>query len=203
MKNCERLWGIRELAQKIDLNPGYVSRMASSLENIGYVSRVNRMMRIRSPKGILDDWVRVYDLKKNESFRFFCLAPDVDSILQRIHKLRIPKKLKYAFSVQAGASLISPHAVYKEVHLYLENKEGINFFRRALDLREAEEGSNFIMMLPHYKYSVFFDKQIINGLHVVSNLQLYLDLYGYQVRGLEQAEFLYDKKLKAAFGEQR
>lgn len=201
MKDRVRLWGIRELAQEIDLNPGYVSRMAKSLENIGYISRINRKMRIRSPKEILDDWVRVYDLKKNQSFRFFYLAHDVESIIKRFENLQIPQKIKYAFSVQAGAALVSPHAVYKEVHLYVENNEGINFFRHKLDLRESQEGSNIVLMIPYYKHSVFFDNQVIKGLNVVSNLQLYIDLFGYPVRGLEQAEFLYDKKLKAAFGE--
>jgi len=32
-------------------------------------------------------------------------------------------------------------------------------------------------------------------LRVVSDLQLYLDLYNYPVRGLEQAEHLYEKRL--------
>jgi hypothetical protein len=203
MINCQRQWGIRELAQKIDLNAGYVSRMASSLEDDGYVSRANRKMRIRSPREILRDWVRVYDLKKNNLNRFFCLAPNVESIIKRFQSLQIPKKIKYAFGVQAGAALVSPHAVYKEIHIYVKNKNGIDFFKHALDLKESEQGSNIVLMLPHYKHSVFYDNQIKKGLNVVSNIQLYIDLFGYPVRGHEQAEYLYDRKLKAAFGEQR
>jgi len=203
MKNRERRWGIRELAQIINLDPGYVSRMAKSLEVAGYVSRIKGKLKIRSPKEILDDWARVYDLKKNKSFRFFCLAPGVESIIERFQSLQIPKEIKYAFGVQAGAALVSPHAVYKEVHLYVESKDCIAFFKHELDLKGSEQGSNIVLMLPHYKHSVFYDNQIIDGLNVVSNIQLYIDLFGYPVRGLEQAEFLYDKKLKAAFGEQR
>jgi hypothetical protein len=37
---------------------------------------------------------------------------------------------------------------------------------------------------------VFFNQQTINGFKVVSNLQLYLDLYNFQPRGQEQAEQL-------------
>ena len=33
-------------------------------------------------------------------------------------------------------------------------------------------------------------------LWVVSDLQLYLDLHNYPIRGLEQAEHLYEKRLK-------
>jgi hypothetical protein len=34
---------------------------------------------------------------------------------------------------------------------------------------------------------------------VVSDIQLYLDLHGYPVRGREQAEHLYDRRLKMLF----
>lgn len=196
LKNRNRRWGIRELAQKIAVDPGYVSRMAKSLEESGYVARVNRKLRIRSPKEILDDWVRFYDLKKNELNPFFIQASNVESIVQRLREIKIPRKMKYALSVQAGASLIAPHAVYKEVHVYVENRQGIKHFIKELDLRGAAQGANLVLMLAYYKHSVFYDFREINGLRVVSDIQLYLDLYGYPVRGREQAAYLFDERLK-------
>ena len=196
MKNRNRQWGIRELAQKLALDPGYVSRMAKSLEASGYVSRSNRKLNIRSPKEILEDWVRFYDFKKNELNPFFIQASNVDSILQHLRKIKIARKIKYALSVQAGASLVAPHAVYKEVHLYVENRQGIEYFIEKLDLKGAPQGANLVLMLPYYKHSVFYDSQDINGLRVVSDIQLYLDLYNYPVRGREQAAYLFDKRLK-------
>ncbi len=196
LKNRNRQWGIRELAQKIALDPGYVSRMAKSLEESGYVARSNRKLSIRSPKEILDDWVRVYDLKKNELNPFFIQASSVESIVQRLREIKVPRKMKYALSVQAGASLVAPHAVYKEVHVYVENRQGIEHFIKELDLRGATQGANLVLMLSYYKHSVFYDFREINGLRVVSDIQLYLDLYGYPVRGREQAAYLFDKRLK-------
>ena len=196
LKNSNRQWGIRELAQKLALDPGYVSRMAKSLEESGYVARSNRKLNIRSPKEILEDWVRVYDLKKNELNPFFIQASSVNSILQHLRKLKIARKMKYALSVQAGASLVAPHAVYKEVHLYVENRQGIQHFIKELDLRSAPQGANLVLMLPYYKHSVFYDFREINGLRVVSDIQLYLDLYSYPVRGREQAAYLFDMRLK-------
>ena len=196
LKNSNRQWGIRELAQKLALDPGYVSRMAKSLEESGYVARSNRKLNIRSPKEILEDWVRIYDLKKNELNPFFIQATSVDSILQHLRKIKIAKEKKYALSVQAGASLAAPHAVYKEVHLYVENRQSIKHFIKELDLRSAPQGANLVLMLPYYKHSVFYDFREINGLRVVSDIQLYLDLYSYPVRGREQAAYLFDKRLK-------
>ena len=104
--------------------------------------------------------------------------------------------MKYALSVQAGASLVAPHAVYREVHLYVENRQGIKYFIKELDLRSAPQGANLVLMLPYYKHSVFYDFREINGFRVVSDIQLYLDLYSYPVRGREQAAYLFDKRLK-------
>jgi hypothetical protein len=63
-------------------------------------------------------------------------------------------------------------------------------------LKEVVKGANLIFLLPYYKNSVFYDMQKIRNLWVVSDLQLYLDLYNYPIRGLEQAEHLYEKRLK-------
>jgi DNA-binding Lrp family transcriptional regulator len=199
LKDPKRQWGIRELAEKIGLDPGYVSRMAKSLSESGYASRAGGKLKIRSPKEILDDWVRAYDLKRNEQHRFFMLAPDVKSILRRLRNIDVPWKVEYGLSVQSGAGLVGPHAVYKEVHMYVGDGEGIEFFKKELDLKDADQGANLVLMLPHYKHSVFYDSREVEGLRVVSDIQLYLDLYGYPVRGREQAEHLYDKRLKMLF----
>jgi hypothetical protein len=63
-------------------------------------------------------------------------------------------------------------------------------------LRRVEHGANLIFLLPYYKHSVFYGKQRIRRVWVVSDLQLYLDLHNYPIRGLEQAEHLYEKRLK-------
>ena len=195
LKSPKQRWGVRELAEKIGLNPGYVSRMAKSLEESGYVARAKGKISLRAPKEILDDWVRSYDLKRNKHYRFFMLAPDVKSILQCLREIDVSPNVGYALSVQAGAGLVAPHAVYKEVHLYLNGPNAIGLFQEALDLKAADQGANLVLMLPFYKHSVFYDSREVEGLRVVSDIQLYLDLYGYPVRGREQAEYLYDQRL--------
>lgn len=199
LKDPKRQWGIRELAEKIGLDPGYLSRMAKSLSESGYASRAGGKLKIRYPKEILDDWVRAYDLKRNEHQRYFVLAPDVKSILERLRKIGITRKIEYALSVQAGAGLVAPHAVYKEVHMYVGNGEAVEFFKKELDLKNADQGANLVLMMQYYKHSVFYDSREVEDLRVVSDIQLYLDLYGYPVRGREQAEHLYDKRLKMLF----
>ena len=108
----------------------------------------------------------------------------------------IPEDVPYALGLHSGANLVAPYAVYNEVHIYIQDKGSINRIVEKLKLREAGEGANLIFLLPYYKHSVFYGKQRIRTLWVVSALQLYLDLHNYPIRGLEQAEHLYKKRLK-------
>jgi hypothetical protein len=69
-------------------------------------------------------------------------------------------------------------------------KKDILDIRQKLDLKELVRGGNIHLIHSFYKNSVFFNAQKIKGYTVVSNLQLYLDLYHFQPRGREQAEYL-------------
>jgi len=195
-KNIKKQWGVRELARSIGLDPGFVSRMVRELEKRNYIYRKDSKFMFQDTESILKDWVHEYDLKKNKEVRFFCLSKGPGEILEKIRRIKIPEKIKYAFGFHAGANLISPYAVYNEVHIYIRDKDNIKWFVKNLELREVEEGANIIFLLPFYKYSVFYEIQKREGLNIVSDLQLYLDLYKYPIRGIEQAEHIYESRLK-------
>ena len=194
--DIRKVWGVRELAQSIGLDPGFVSRMARELEQRNYISRIDSKLKLREPKSLLEDWVREYDYKRNQGVRYFCLAKGPEEIIDKLIAARIPDDIPYALGLHAGANLVAPYAVYNEVHIYIQNRVSIKRFVDKLKLKEAKEGANFIFLLPYYKHSVFYGKQRIRNVWVVSDLQLYLDLYNYPIRGLEQAEHLYEKRLK-------
>jgi hypothetical protein len=199
LKETGHHWGIRELAQKTGLNPGYVSRIAEEIEKRNYIVRAENKLRLRSPEGVLDDWVRIYNLKKNKLFKYFCMAKSSSDILANLRKIEIPENIGYALSVQVGASLIAPYSLFTEIHIYIRSHKDIEFFENQLKLSSADQGANFVIMLPYYKNSIFFDSRIVENLRVVSDIQLYLDLYQYPIRGREQAEHLFDEQLKELF----
>ena len=196
LSDPKKVWGVRELAQSVGLDPGFVSRMVKELEKRDYVSRIDSKIKLRDPKILLEDWVLEYDYRRNQELRYFCLAKGPNEVIEKLAEAPIPDDLPYALGLQAGANLIAPYSVYSEVHLYAGNKQVINRFVEEMKLREAGEGANLIFLLPYYKHSVFYDKQRIRNIWVVSDLQLYLDLHNYPIRGLEQAEHLYEKRLK-------
>lgn len=191
-----RSWGVREVAQAAGLDPGFVSRMMKELEIRGYFGKEGRKFKLMDAKSLLEDWVSAYDYHKNEEHGYFCLADNPGEILYRLRDVEGHKSLSYALSFQAGANLVAPHSVYNEVHIYLRDESGRKFLEQRLKLREVERGANVIFCYPHYKYSAFHQMHQVDGLWVVSDLQLYLDLYRYPLRGLEQAEHLYKHRLK-------
>jgi hypothetical protein len=194
--DIKKVWGVRELAHSVGLDPGFVSRMAQELEKRNYVSRIDSKLKLRDPGSLLEDWVREYDYLRNQEARYFCLAKGPEEIMDKLIGAQIPDDIPYALSLHAGANLVAPYAVYNEVHIYVQDKGGIHWFVEKLKLREAGKGANLIFLLPYYKHSVFYSKQRIRNLWVVSDLQLYLDLHSYPMRGLEQSEHLYEKRLE-------
>jgi hypothetical protein len=56
-----------------------------------------------------------------------------------------------------------------------------------------------MLSVPHYRVSAFYGKRRIGGLWMASDLQLYLDLYDYPLRGREQAEHLFERRLLPIF----
>ncbi len=196
-----RLWGIRELAQEIALDPGYVSRMAKEIEKRGYVKRIDSKLGLRSPDGILEDWVRSYNLKKNQLSGYFCMAESVDDILQRLRGLELPNDVQYALSGQAGANLVAPYSNFKEVHVYVKGAKEVELLEKRMNLKPVEQGGNLVIMRPYYRNSVLYSSRLVDGLRIVSDIQLYLDLHGYALRGLEQAEHLLEKRIRPVLEE--
>ncbi|MGA1790162.1 MAG: hypothetical protein ACMUIM_01645, partial [bacterium] len=125
--DIKKVWGIRELAKSVGLDPGFVSRMALELEQRNYISRIDSKLKLREPKSLLEDWVREYDYRKNREVRYFCLAKGPEEIINRVNAAQIPDEILYAFGLHAGANLVAPYAVYNESHIYIQNRSSINW----------------------------------------------------------------------------
>ena len=194
--------GVRELARSVDLNPGHVSRIVKVAEDLGYV-RVyrNRSIRLVAPEEVLGDWSSIYHWKKNR-IRHFTLSDrgGVDSLLARLKE-----NANAALTMHAGANLIDDYASYRGWHIYCRSAHEQSALEKDLALIEVESGAgDVILMQPYYRESAFYGLQFIHGVPVVSDLQLYLDLFKFPVRGRDTAERILTGRLRHAipsFGE--
>jgi hypothetical protein len=198
-----RRWKIREIAKAGEISPGWVSRVVDSLVERGLVefSRQNGVALLRG-EDMLKEWADIYDWHRNKFYHYYCHALDFREILDKISRLNLHKGRMIALGFQAGAYLVSPYSTFNQVHLLVD---GPSFdmihpdIERQLELEPRKEGANLILVRPYYKYSALFGARKIENWWVVSDVQLYLDLNKYPLRGQEQAEHLLEKVIRPRF----
>ncbi len=203
MDEPNRSWKIREIANFGAINPGWVSRVVDSLVERGLVefSRDKGVALLRG-EDMLKEWADLYDWRRNKFYYYYCHALDSQEVLERIGELHLDRDKAVALGFQAGAYLVSPYSSFNQVHLVLEGRS-FDIVRpeveRQLSLESRREGANLVLVHPYYKYSALFGARKIKKWYVVSDIQLYLDLNRYPLRGQEQAQHLFEKVIQPRF----
>ncbi len=192
-------WKIREIAEAGNITPGWASRVVDSMRERGLVEYSRQSgIRLLNWEDRLKEWADFYDWQRNRFYHYYCHAIDSQELLDKISKLD-NENAKWALGFQAGANLIAPHSTFNQVHLLIEGRS-FNVLRgkieRELKLDERKDGANLILVHPYYTVSALFRTQTIKKWRVVSDIQLYLDLNRYPLRGREQAEYLLEKIIR-------
>ena len=200
MNEPSRKWKIREIAKAGHINAGWVSRVVESLVERGSIE-FNRQSGIALLRGedMLKEWADSYDWHRNRFYHYYCHALDFREVLDKTSRLNLYKDGMIALGFQAGAYLVSPYSAFNQVHLLLDGSSADMIrpdIERQLGLDSRKEGANLILVRPYYKYSALFGARKIRDWWVVSDVQLYLDLNKYPLRGQEQAEHLLGKVIR-------
>lgn len=189
----EKEWTLKTLSERADVSMGYTHRVVEKLRNELFIERNEDFQIILKDKTrLLDSWRDSYNFNQNKILSFYSFEKEKDKLFKQINRIGSVRNLKYALTLHSGASLIAPFVRYNDVHLYV--KSDTEEWIKELDLRPVESGGNFFLVIP-YDEGVLQDVQCINDIKIVSNIQLYLDLYNYPTRGREQAEFLRKNKM--------
>lgn len=198
MEDPARAWGNNELAAQAGVSAGWASQICHRLEELRYAVRAeDRKLKLFRPQDIVEDWVEFYRLRKRQEHRFRLPADSVGSVMKAVRDSRCLRDHAALFSSQAGASLIAPHASFREVHVYSDGlPASLDDWRRELALEDsASSESNLVLVSPYYGVAGRYGSQVIEGFPLVSDLQLYLDLRSYPLRGEEAARDLFAKRL--------
>jgi len=192
LKDPERRWVVRDFTGPGGISLGMSQEVLKAMEKKGYIERVKKgpnSYAILTNKGkLISDWLKEYSFDQNTIYTYYSSDKN---ILKKF--IRVLKEDQYALTLHTGANLITSFVRTEDVFIYMNLKEwekDILDIRQKLDLKELVRGGNIHLIHPFYKNSVFFNTQKIKGYTVISNLQLYLDLYNFQPRGREQAEHL-------------
>lgn len=197
LEEPKRKWKIAELAKTTRVSLGQTYNVCQKLLVQEYLRKSkDRSLSLSDPGKLLEEWRENYSFRENEGITYYSFEKTLSALMNRIAKLGEDERLSYAFTLHSGASLIAPFVRgISTAQFYISTKTDLPKWRKALDLRPVESGGNVYIMIP-YDIGVFYKTQIAQGIKIVGDIQLYLDLYKSPARGREQAEFLRRQKIK-------
>lgn len=195
-----RSWGVRELSAIAQASLGTTSKVVRALEerDLVVVTRAGRnaVVSVPRPRELFKSWASVYDWTRNPSLTVRAPLADPREFLRSLPRKIPSASTPWAVTLHAGATLIAPHAVWHQIHLYVKVPTSTLLERFAADRNwtPAPDG-RVTLMRPYYRESIWKDVHNRAGIPVVDDLQLALDLWNYPTRGREQAEHILKRKL--------
>jgi hypothetical protein len=195
--DLERVWGVRELAGVAGVGVATASDVLRALAERELVTITRRgrasEVRLRNAIATVEAWTRSYDWRLNRGIAVHAPVGDLTRFMHRLPRL-MPTGARWGLTMQAGASLVAPHATWDRVHVYVDvpsvdGPHALTELAARAGWTPADDG-RFVLLVPYYATSAWHGLRTIDRLPVVSDLQLALDLWHYPLRGREQAEHL-------------
>ncbi|MBI4588570.1 MAG: hypothetical protein HY725_07000 [Candidatus Rokubacteria bacterium] len=184
----QHTWRLEELAKAGEVSLGHAHNVVKRLEELAWVVRgEHQRIHLAKPADLLESWCESYSYRQNGIQAYFSPERITRRLMAEIVHLAQVEGRRYAFTLHSGAALVAPHIRFPVIHCYLEG--ALDPFARLLGLRPGEGEGNVYLLSP-YDQGVFYGRLEKGGLSVVSLPQLYADLYRYERRGREQAEYL-------------
>lgn len=184
----------REIAERGDLSLGWVSQILQELDAAGHLQRRRGGgSRLVEPGRLLQEWLKEYSFEQNEVFPFQLRDAGTREVLERLRRLGAPWSGRYALTLETALAALSPPRQPSTLYLYVADlaegaADALQTWPELLGLRAAGHGANCLLVKPTYRHAAFFDLQQREGLRLVSDLQLYLDLYHFPGAGPRRAQ---------------
>lgn len=189
LNDPKKKWTMQELSNNSFVSLAQVYKVLEGLEADNYVEKKRGAIKLSDPTGLLNLLINYYRYDDQKVMGYY--SP-FKSYSQVFPKLRQIPECDYAVTLGAAAQLILPAVRSTDVYIYVDKTETV---KNALELESVEFGGNVYLITPKDD-GILRSAQTIDGVKVVSNLQLYLDLYNYPQRGREQADAIREKILE-------
>lgn len=193
LENKGRPWSFQALADAADVSLGQTYKVVQRLVAEEFVEKARKRITVVNPAGLLDRWASAYVVTRDNAVEsYYSDEPSYRGLMEKLGRGAEKAGVRYGFTLFAGASLIAPFVRTPQVHLYVLGEPAALAERAGL--KPVTSAGNVHLIRP-FDEGVLNPVQVIEGLSVVGNVQLYLDLVNYPARGREQAEELRRKKL--------
>lgn len=177
--------GVRELAGRSGVDPGYVSRVFTLLEKEDLIQRKSRgPVTDIDWQDLIRRWTEDYSLFGSNLTASYLEPRGLNSLLGKLRN----SGLRYAATGSLGSASVAPVAPARLAVLFVED---IDEAARRLDLRPAEAGANVVLAEP-FDPVVYERCREQGGITYVSPSQNVADLLTSPGRGPNEAEELMD-----------
>jgi hypothetical protein len=184
-----RAWKLEELAKAAAVSLGHGHNVVKRLEQVAWVERDDRQrLRLTKPADLLENWAESYSYRDNERVSYTIPERVGRKFMTELARAAESGGRRYAFTLNAGLSLVAPQLRIPAVHCYLDGDP--EPLVTAVGLRPATEADATVHLLTPHDPGVFYGLLEKGGLKVVCLPQLYADLVHYERKGSEQAEHL-------------
>jgi hypothetical protein len=193
LSDPSRNWYVEDLSKEAGISIGLTSRVKQALLSEEWIKKENKSFYLAKPQEVLNKWVNNYSYEKNPGSSFYSGLSE-DQLETSIKKECEKRKYRYGLALFSGARKVAPFVRFIRFFSYIDGN--IENIAKALQLKKVETGANVTLLQP-YDEGVFYGLQDINGVNVVSDIQLYLDLKSFKGRGEEAAQAIFEQRIKA------
>jgi hypothetical protein len=175
--------GVRDLAAKTDLDPGYVSRILALLDREDLVERGTRGRILKVDWGrLLRRWAQDVPFESRGQTASYLEPRGLPALLGRLPS----SELRYVITGSLAASKLAPIAPPRLAAIYVESLERA---AESWGVRPAETGGNVLLVLPKDDW-VFAGAREVEGIRYAAPSQVAADLLTSPGRGPAEAEEL-------------
>jgi len=192
LSDPSKRWYVEDLSREAGISIGLTSRVKQALLSEEWIKKENKSFYLVKPEEVFNQWVNNYSYEKNQSFSFYSGLSE-DQLETAIKKECEKRKYRYGLALFSGARKVAPFVRFMRFFSYLDGN--VDDIAKALQLKKVETGPNVTLLQP-FDDGVFYGLQDINGINVVSDIQLYLDLKSYKGRGEEAAQAIFEQRVK-------
>ena len=191
MEDWKRPWKMQPLSDVCSCSLGQVAKVKHYLKDNVWLEEQEEGFSIKDPKNLMQSWASVYAKKQNATLNYYSLLP-IPELENRLAGLSSPYDRSVLTSFSGGVRL-HPRVNYRKVQLYVAASD-ISSIVAQLDLKSVDSGPNVEIIIP-YDDVIYMGQQNVDGVRIVSPVQLYLDLSFQKNRGEELAEYILNQEI--------
>jgi hypothetical protein len=199
-----RAWRVRDISREGSISVGYASEVLQALVAKGYVADGSEGFRLIDPVSLLIDWSAAYRWEDNRIRSYAAAFSTRELELEAFHALD-SAGARCLVTLLAAVDRFVPYVQHDQLHLYVDGftSAAQDAVRSRLHPEPVSHGGNLHLMEPYYGDAVWYGAVRHEVVDSVSDVQLFLDLLHYPVRGAEAADVLLRKHLAPRSGLKR